>query len=72
MNDHAHQSALDCTTYVCPMHPEVRQDSPGDCPKCGMHLAPEGEVEAHSGHDHHTRQTQLVCSAERTNCQPRE
>lgn len=27
--------------YVCPMHPEVRQDHPGDCPKCGMALEPE-------------------------------
>ncbi|MEE4112776.1 MAG: heavy metal translocating P-type ATPase, partial [Desulfobacteraceae bacterium] len=25
-------------TYTCPMHPEIRQDSPGDCPKCGMAL----------------------------------
>jgi P-type Cu+ transporter len=24
--------------YVCPMHPEVRSDRPGDCPKCGMGL----------------------------------
>ena len=24
--------------YTCPMHPEVVQDRPGDCPKCGMHL----------------------------------
>lgn len=22
--------------YTCPMHPEVQQDHPGDCPKCGM------------------------------------
>ena len=22
--------------YACPMHPEVQQDHPGDCPKCGM------------------------------------
>ena len=29
------------TIYVCPMHPEVRQDHPGDCPKCGMALEPE-------------------------------
>jgi len=27
--------------YICPMHPEVRQDHPGDCPKCGMALEPE-------------------------------
>ncbi len=26
--------------YTCPMHPEVRQDHPGDCPKCGMALEP--------------------------------
>src|ERR1035437_9736922 len=24
------------TIYTCPMHPEVQQDHPGDCPKCGM------------------------------------
>src|SRR5690606_32563091 len=27
--------------YVCPMHPEIRQDRPGTCPKCGMALEPE-------------------------------
>jgi Cu+-exporting ATPase len=26
--------------YVCPMDPEVRQDHPGACPKCGMALEP--------------------------------
>lgn len=24
--------------YTCPMHPEVRSDKPGKCPKCGMDL----------------------------------
>ncbi|MBL1279349.1 MAG: heavy metal translocating P-type ATPase [Fluviicola sp.] len=24
--------------YTCPMHPEVLQDEPGSCPKCGMDL----------------------------------
>jgi Cu+-exporting ATPase len=28
-------------TYTCPMHPEVRQQGPGSCPKCGMALEPE-------------------------------
>ena len=27
--------------YTCPMHPEVRQDRPGACPKCGMALEPD-------------------------------
>ncbi|WP_291189853.1 heavy metal translocating P-type ATPase [Frateuria sp.] len=26
--------------YTCPMHPEVRQVGPGECPKCGMALEP--------------------------------
>lgn len=28
-------------TYTCPMHPEVRSDKPGKCPKCGMALVKE-------------------------------
>ena len=28
------------TVYTCPMHPEIRQDKPGNCPICGMALEP--------------------------------
>jgi len=28
------------TQYTCPMHPEIIEDHPGDCPKCGMALEP--------------------------------
>ncbi|MEH6647830.1 copper-transporting P-type ATPase [Sulfitobacter sp.] len=38
--------------YTCPMHPEIRRTEPGDCPKCNMHLVPEGSAEDH-GHGHH-------------------
>ena len=31
---HAH------TTYVCPMHPSITSDKPGECPICGMQLVP--------------------------------
>lgn len=43
--------------YTCPMHPEIRQDSPGTCPICGMALEPMGAVsgaavfESHELHD---------------------
>ena len=30
----------DGTVYTCPMHPQVRQPSPGNCPICGMSLEP--------------------------------
>src|SRR5712671_4516653 len=30
----AHKAELQ--EYTCPMHPEVRREGPGDCPKCGM------------------------------------
>ncbi len=34
--------ADDSATYTCPMHPEVEQQGPGACPKCGMALEPKG------------------------------
>ena len=33
--------AVPGAAYVCPMDPEVRQNEPGACPKCGMALEPE-------------------------------
>ena len=32
---------FDGTVYTCPMHPEVREPGPADCPLCGMALEPE-------------------------------
>lgn len=60
--EHYHQQ------YTCPMHPEIIQDKPGNCPKCGMNLVlakgkdeehsdnlhEEKKVVTHSGHEHHT------------------
>ncbi len=44
----ARPSASGRSQYTCPMHPEVIQDGPGDCPLCGMalepmHITPGGE-----------------------------
>nr|WP_198380393.1 heavy metal translocating P-type ATPase [Roseomonas sp. KE2513] len=39
------------TIYTCPMHPQVRQEGPGNCPICGMALEPL-EVTAEAGPNH--------------------
>jgi Cu+-exporting ATPase len=35
------ESSAAATVYICPMHPDVQQDHPGECPKCGMTLEPK-------------------------------
>jgi Cu+-exporting ATPase len=48
-HDHGHgavpatpnAAAAPGTTYTCPMHPQIRQPQPGNCPICGMALEPE-------------------------------
>ena len=42
--------------YTCPMHPEIRKDSPGACPICGMALEPVGA--SSGGEDHELRDMQ--------------
>ena len=37
---HQAVTAAGQSDYTCPMHPEVRQNKPGSCPKCGMALEP--------------------------------
>jgi P-type Cu+ transporter len=39
----------DTRIYTCPMHPEVRQVGPGDCPRCGMALEPVEPLAAEEG-----------------------
>ncbi len=40
-------NAVSGNVYTCPMHPEVRSDEPGKCPKCGMFLVPQEPKTAH-------------------------
>jgi len=35
-----HAATAGATLYTCPMHPQVRQPTPGNCPICGMALEP--------------------------------
>ena len=41
---HGHGAHADAAagSWTCPMHPEVRSDEPGSCPKCGMALERAG------------------------------
>ncbi|MBE2228820.1 MAG: efflux RND transporter periplasmic adaptor subunit, partial [Ignavibacteria bacterium] len=38
--------------YTCPMHPQIIQDRPGQCPICGMDLVKKNEVDAEEQSDH--------------------
>jgi len=38
--------------YVCPMHPDVASDSPGNCPRCGMKLVPRPAEPKGEEHPH--------------------
>ena len=40
------------TYYTCSMHPQIKQETPGDCPICGMGLT-KVEVE-HDDHAEHS------------------
>jgi Cu(I)/Ag(I) efflux system membrane fusion protein len=35
-----HDAPPQAAVFSCPMHPEVRRNAPGQCPKCGMNLEP--------------------------------
>ncbi len=35
------EPVIEGAIYICPMHPEIRQQGPGACPICGMALEPE-------------------------------
>jgi NADH-quinone oxidoreductase subunit J len=63
-------AAATAAMYTCPMHPEVRQDHPGQCPICGMDLMPAPEQPVHQeehvahhqqGHVHHGNTTIYTC-----------
>jgi len=47
--DHQHADASESVIYTCPMHPSVRQRTPGRCPLCGMDLTPVAGDEGEAG-----------------------
>ncbi len=55
-----HNKAIE---YTCPMHPDVIQDKPGACPKCGMTLKVRTASESHSHEQmhHHKQSIEYTC-----------
>lgn len=53
--NHKHKPKLENgAVYTCPMHPEIKQKTPGSCPICGMAL--EAQTPA-INHDHFSEET---------------
>ena len=53
----ASAEAAETQNYICPMHPDVQSDKPGECSKCGMTLKQAAHDEmsgedSHKGHTH--------------------
>ncbi|MDW8355561.1 MAG: heavy metal translocating P-type ATPase [Bryobacterales bacterium] len=58
-------TVVEGTEYTCPMHPEVHQPNPGDCPLCGMALEPSAPAleEAENPELTHMRRRLWVAAA---------
>ena len=48
-------SPVSKTIYTCPMHPQIQQDHPGDCPICGMRLEPKTGIADQQEEDREVR-----------------
>ncbi len=42
-HQHTEEEIAGETIWTCSMHPQIRQNEPGDCPICGMDLIPLGD-----------------------------
>lgn len=53
-HDEHHEEMGSHDYYTCPMHPEIKEDKPGKCPKCGgMDLVKKSAVDSgEAEHDH--------------------
>jgi membrane fusion protein, copper/silver efflux system len=49
--DHQHEWDEENQVWTCSMHPQIRQDGPGDCPICGMDLIPVSDSRSTDGHN---------------------
>jgi len=60
-HNHSETEIIDKTTYTCSMHPQIRQNEPGDCPICGMDLVPLTTID--TGEETDPNEIQMTQSA---------
>jgi len=48
-DEHATHQHEEKDVYTCEMHPEVKADKPGKCPKCGMNLVLKETAKSNTG-----------------------
>ncbi len=54
-HEHPNDNRQKSTIYTCPMHPEIRQATPGNCSKCGMNLVPvKADADKSASHHQHS------------------
>ena len=56
--------------YTCPMHPDVKADKPGKCPKCGMKLEKKKMAKEKMMHKEHMEKEHMHMKAEEKACCP--
>ena len=56
--------------YTCPMHPEVKSDKAGKCPKCGMKLEKKKMAKKKMMHMEHTDKEHMHKKGEEKACCP--
>ncbi len=62
MHNEVSMKPMEMTMYTCTMHPEIRKEKPGKCPKCGMTLVPVEMNHEEMGHSEHKAHTMKLTS----------
>ena len=64
--DHTHMHGASQDFYTCPMHPEIHEEKPDKCPKCGgMDLVKKSDMD--SGHAEHDQASMMASPEAATN-----
>ncbi len=62
-HNHTQQEQVKETIWTCSMHPQIKQNEPGNCPICGMELIPLADASEDSGEEAGPDEIQMTQSA---------